>query len=1044
LPFDDCRRFFVLLLLLASTLSFSQTNSSPIGGMQWRLIGPFRAGRITAVSGVPRQPQVYYAATPNGGVWKTSDGGNTWQPIFDKQPVASIGTLAVSESNPNIIYVGSGEQTQGDGVYKSTDGGATWTNVGLEKTHVITSLQIDPRNPDIVLVGVAGDSASGDERGVFRTTDGGKHWQKVLFKDPETAVMDMNMAPGAPNVVYASLQHRRTGAGLGVPGERAAQQDSYIYRSTDSGATWTPISGKGLPTLAMGRVGVAVAPGSGGKTVFAICTQGLFRSDDSGESWAQTTKDPRVVGSGYFSRVFVDPRNPKIVYVAQTSMYRSEDGGKTFDAVFGAPSGDDFHNMWINPLDTQHMIAGVDQGAIVSVNGGKTWTTWYNQPTGQFYHVSTDNQFPYRVYAAQQDSGTAGVLSRSDFGEITYRDWAPVGGFEFAYIEPDPLHPDLVYTGGWYGSVLRFDRTTNQIVHVFVRTPKYRTAQMAPIAFSPQDPHSLYVGAQFVMKTTDGGINWEEVSPDLTIKNGATPAPGGGRAQPAAITTLSLSPVQAGEIWAGTVNGLIHLTRDGKTWQNVTPPGLPDRSNIVQLEASHHDPGTAFAVVNAFQNMQPLMFRTRDFGQSWQPITNGIRPGFIARVIRDDPERKGLLYAGTETGVWVSFDDGDQWQSLQLNLPISSLRDLAVHGNDLVAATYGRALWILDDVSPLRQFNPAATPTPVQLLKPAQTIRTRWDMNQDTPLPAETPAGKNPPDGAILYYSLNSPVSGPLKLSIYDSHDQLVRQYTSVAPSQDHTPANAPEYWFADPVVLPNNRGVNRFVWDLRYPPPKTMRYSYYGNLLDYIEYTLADHAIPEETPREQPQGPLVLPGNYTVLLETEGKSYKQPLTVTLDPRLKVSQQDLASQLDVQLSIISQMAAASEGYFQVAALRSAIADRQKQLSANSASSTAADAVKKLDEQAALIQQGDRTELGLGPSNRELARLAAMIGSGDSRPAAVLQKAVADSCHVVASRLAQWREMNSKSISELNTQLQQASLSALPVTTNAPADPQCPK
>ncbi len=1009
--------------------------------MQWRLIGPFRAGRITAVSGVPQQPQVYYAGTPGGGLWKTLDAGTTWHPIFDATGVPSIGALAVSESNPNIVYVGTGENVRGNGVYKSTDAGKTWANVGLQDTRAITSLVVDPRNPDIVIVGASGDSASGQARGIYKSSDGGKTWKKTLFRDADTAVMDISMAPGAPNILYAALQRRRPGAGLGMGAQPTAQQDSFIYKSTDAGTTWTQIEGKGLPSGSMGRVGVAAAPSTAGKTVLAIATQGLFRSTDGGATWAQSTTDPRITGNGYFSRVFFDPKDANVVYVAQTSMYRSRDGGRTFEAAFGAPSGDDFHSIWINPADTRYMICGVDQGAIVSVNGGDTWTSWYNQPNGEFYHVSTDNQFPYRVYGAQQDSGTAGILSRSDFGLITYRDWAPIGGFEFAYIAADPLNPDLVYTGGWYGSVLRFDRTTGQIVHVFVRTPKYRTASMAPIVFSPQDPHELYVGAQYVLKTTDGGTTWEEISPDLTANSQAIPAPTeSGRPQQPTIGTLALSPSQRGVMWAGTSNGLVQLSKDGKTWQNVTPKGLPERSNIVLLHASHHDPAEAYAVVNAFQNSQPLAFRTRDFGQTWAPIVNGFPPDFIVRVIRDDPEKKGLLYGGTERGVWVSFDDGDHWQSLQLNLPRVSVRDLDVHGPDLVAATYGRARWILDDISPLRELG-AGTSDNAQLLKPAAAIRTRWSNNQDTPLPIETPAGKNPPDGAILYYYLSGGPKGDLKLSIYDSNKQLVREYSSIAPPKDTTPGNAPEYWFADPAVLTKQSGVNRFVWDLRYPDYKAMRYSYWGNVLNYIEYTLADHAVPGETPRQQPQGPFVLPGQYTVVLEADGKSYSQPLTVSMDPRVKVSSQDLAAQLAAQRSISSQMAATYDGYFQTDSLKKALDDRINVLKSKQAADVLA-AAQSLQKQATEIQDANTGELGLGPSNRELARLAGMIGSGDSRPAAVLQKAVDDSCQVVTKRLAQWRDLNSQPLTNLNQLLRQNGLEPLPIATNLPAPPTC--
>ncbi|MCU1307916.1 MAG: hypothetical protein JWN45_2611 [Acidobacteriaceae bacterium] len=1016
--------------------------------MKWRLVGPFRGGRVTSVSGVPNQTSVYYIGTPGGGVWKSTDAGQVWKPIFDSVPISSIGVVAVAPSNPNIVYVGTGEQTQGNGVYKSTDAGATWKSIGLEKTHVITGMVVDPRNPDIVVVAVAGDLSSAAERGIFKTSDGGKSWQKVLYKDNETSAVDLNMAPGNPKLLYTAMLHRQPPQPPGTPPNPnpVREQDAFIYKSTDEGSTWSMVEGKGLPTVPMGRVGVSAAPGNGNKTLYAIASQGFFRSDDMGANWTQTTKDPRVIGNGYFSRVFVDPTNANTVYVAQTSMYRSTDGGKTFDAWVGAPSGDDFHVLWINPANTQNMILGVDQGAIVSANGGSSWSSWYNQPTGQFYHVSTDNHFPYYLYAAQQDSGTMAVASRSDFGEITDHEWAPTGGFEFSFIAPDPLNPNLVYTGGWYGSVLRFDKSTGQIVHIFVRTAKYRTANMAPLAFSPQDPHTLYVGAQFVLETSDGGYNWKEISPDLTVRAEATGGggrPGRGNAA-GVINAMAISPVTAGLIWVGTNNGLIQVTRDSKTWQDVTPAGLPERSTVNAIEASRHDAGEAYAVINAFQDSRPYIYRTRDYGKSWQPIITGMPESPIARIVREDPVRKGLLYAGTEAAAYVSFDDGDHWKSLQLNLPTTPVRDMEVHGDDLVAATYGRSLWILDDVTPLRQADAKLTQTDATLLQPENAIRVRWDMNQDTPLPVEVPAGKNPPDGAIIDYYLKSASDSEIKLAVYDSKNELVREYSSTAAAIDGTPANVPSYWFESPAALSRSAGHNRFTWDLRYAPPKAIRYSYYGNRLDYMEYTLADHAIPGETPREQPIGPLVVPGEYSIALTVHGQTYRQPLKLTLDPRVHVSQADLEQQLNTEKNISAGMSATYDGSEQALAFRSAIADRNKSLATNAAAKDAVDALKALDEKTAAVADGSRTDLGLGPLNRELARLATMIESGDSRPAAPLQEGVDHSCGDVAKRLAQWRELNSNGIQPVNELLQKYSLAPLPVAAKIASDPSCSK
>lgn len=1006
--------------------------------MHWRLIGPFRGGRVTAVSGVPSQPSIYYIGTPGGGVWKTEDAGRVWKPIFDQEHVASIGAMAVAPSNPSVVYVGTGEQTQGNGVYKSTDAGSTWTNIGLRETHIITGIVVDPRNPEVVLVAASGDRKPGPERGVYKTTDGGKNWQKVLFKDNETGVADLESDPDNPSALYAALWLRPTDPS--DPEQKPKGQNAALYKSSDEGSTWTAIEGKGLPTDPMGRVGVAVAPGTRGMRVYAIASQGLFRSDDGGTTWQRSTTDPRVLGNGYFSRVFIDPRNADYIYVAQTSMYRSTDAGRTFEAWVGAPSGDDYHVLWINPANTQDMILGVDQGAMISVNGGQTWSSWYNQPTGQFYHVSTDQKFPYFVYAAQQDSGTAAVPNRSDNGEITYRDWAPVGAFEYCYIAPDPLNPNYVYAGGWYGTVLRYDKTTGQITHLFVRSSKYRTANMAPIAFSPQDPHTLYIGAQYVLKTKDGGFSWQEISPDLTQKAKT----GNEKPNPRrdVITTLSPSPVKAGQIWVGTGNGIIQITKDGKSWQNVTIPGLPDRSNVVSVAASRHDAATAYAVINPFQDLRPLIYRTHDYGQSWQLIAAGLPDWESARVVRDDPLRMGLLYLGTVNGVYVSWDDGDHWYSLQFNLPTAPVTDLDVHGDDLVASTFGRALWILDDITPLRQLEPGALPLDVYLLRPENAVRTRWDDYQDTPLPPETPAGKNPPDGAIVDYFLHSVPAGDIKLSIFDSKNNLVREYSSVAPAIDPTPANVPSYWFGPPAVLSKKAGLNRFVWNLRYPAPKTLQYSYYGNRLDYIEYTLSDDAIPGAFPREQPLGPYVVPSTYLLVLTVNGRTYRQTLTVTLDPRVPVSQADLVLQLDAELSISAQMAASYDAYDQVAALRSALADRQKSLNPTPAMKDAADAVKALDELAADIGDGKPLELGLGPVNRELARLATMVQSSDERPAVALQDGVDQSCQDLSKRLAQWRELNAQKIQPVNLLLQKYGLAPLRVAANIPASPSC--
>jgi len=1018
-----------------------QPDSKQFSAMQWRLIGPFRAGRVTAVAGVAGDPNTFYFGTPGGGVWKTTNGGQVWHPIFDGQRVASIGALAVAPSDPGVIYVGTGEQTRGRGLYRSSDSGTTWQNVGLQDLPYIQAIIVDPQNPDVVVAGGNSvgfgilwrplpKSAAVDNRGIFKTVDGGKSWQKVFAAAGTLGVVDMCSDPADPRTLYAVLY--RPGSGSG---DSKIADTSDIVKSTDAGSTWAPLESKGLPEKGRGRLGIAVAPGTGGRRLYAILEQGFFRSDDGGATWQQSTKDPRVLGSNYFSRVFADTHDPDILYVAQTSLYRSTDGGKTFEAYVGAPSGDDFHVLWIDPRDSTRMILGVDQGAIVSVDAGKTWSSWYNQPTGQFYHVSTDNLFPYRVYGAQQDSGTAGVLSRSDYGEILAQDSYSIGGFEYAYITPDPGNPNFVYSGGWYGSVVRFDKATGQVATVFEHGQKYRTAQMPPLEFSPQDPSTLYFGAQLVLKTSNGGLSWQEISPDLTgyIETDGTGKPDSDKPRPPAITSLSPSPVQAGQIWAGTSNRLVQLTRDsGATWHNVSPPGLSEPTQILYVEASHHDPSTAYLTAGATrESTPPYVARTHDFGRSWQKIVNGFPENEMVRVVREDPKRKGLLYAGTDTGVFVSWDDGSHWQPLSLNLPATPVTDLQVHGNDLVISTFGRAFWILDDLTPLREISPEITAADVHFFLPATAMRVRWDNYQDTPYPIETPAGQNPPDGAILDYRLKTAAASELTLALYDEQGNEVAKFSSDAKPVDLPPANAPNYWFAPPDALTKAAGANRFVWNLRYPPPLTLPYGYDGELLGYTEYTLADHAVPGLTPRQQPRGPLVAPGKYVAELRYAGHSLRQPLTVELDPRVHASQADLVDQRDLALEISRGMKSSYAAYQQVASLRKALTERRESLK-NSGSQEIKAAAESLAKKIDAVEKGSKTAPGFGPVNRDLARLIFSVENADMRPAETVRLAVQQSCDALDKDLVQWKEISEQDLASFNRMLAESKTQPLPV------------
>ena len=1094
-----------LLAFLSSAPAGAQQSSSVdpslYSAMRWRLIGPHRAGRVTSVAGIPGDPAIFYMGTPGGGVWKTTDGGQVWKPIFDSQRVASIGAVAVSPSNPSIVYVGTGEQTPGSGIYKSADAGATWTNIGLADTRYISSIFIDPKNPDVVVVGVIGHpiltvAAPSTTRGVYKTSDGGKTWKHTLYKDDFAGVSDLCADPENPRNLYAAVWHP---ADWRAGEDNPKSRDAWLFKSTDEGTTWSPLPDKGLPEGGWGRVGIAVAPGDRGRRLFAILTAGLFRSDDGGLTWRQITKDPRILGSLYFSRVFVDPRNAEVVYVMQTSAYRSTDGGKTFISFKGAPGGDDYHTMWIDPQNSSHIVFGVDQGAVVSYNGGQSWTSWFNQPTGQFYHVITDNQFPYVAYAAQQDSGTAAVPSRSDYGEITFRDWWSIAGFEYSYIAPDPLHPNIVYSGGWYGSLVRYDKNTGQFVHVFARGKKHRTSQMPPVVFSPQDPHTLYFATQFVLKTVDEGKTWQEISPDLTARpeppakselrrphesqlqarlqnilymshshGPAVTAESPSTAdteygddededpaakRPPAITALVPSPVQSDVLWAGTTNGLVFRTEDAANWTNVSPAEFTADTQIISMEASRFDAATAYLVAEIRKDSAPYVYRTRDAGKSWQKITHGLEANWVARAVREDSVRKGLLCAATENAVYVSFNDGDDWQSLQLNLPTSDMRDLAVHGNDLVVATYGRALWILDDVSPLRQV-PLTIAGPA-LLHPANAIRVRWDNDAETPRPPEVPAGQNPPDGAILYYYLPSAPTGELTLEIRDENKNLVRRFTSAAPPPDTSLKNAPDYWFAPPASLSKSAGLNRFVWDLRYDAPPILAYSYYGEPIQYVEYTLTINSIPGQTPLKQMLGPLAVPGKYELTLIDGPSRSTQPLIVQPDPRVHISPADYLAQFAASRKIgagLKSSYAASEA---AAPFVAAIADRVKSLEKNSGEKESdrdreekkekaekhepASPLEKFQENVGAVFSGTTDSPGFGAVNRDLARLSFMVQSGDAAPSAPLLTSLEESCSGLSAAIEKWPTL-AQSLPEVNAFLTQQNLAPLPALPLLPVSP----
>ncbi len=1042
-----------LLLALPALLGgrgfAQQVDPNIYSGMQWRMIGPYRAGKVNAVAGIPGDPAVYYFGSNGGGVWKTTDAGTVWKPIFDSQPVASIGALALAPSNPKIIYVGSGENnvysdiTYGNGVYKSTDGGETWKHLGLEDTRHIARILVDPRNPDVVLLAAMGHSyGPNEERGVFRSSDGGRSWKKVLYKDDLTGAVDLCFAPGDPRIVYAALWHP-----VRKPGQTGTLYGpgSGIYKSTDEGVSWTQIKGTGLPAGDWGRIGVAAAPGTKGQRVYAIIettgkSSGLYRSDDGGASWHRTTTDERIVGYWYMSEIFVDPNNADVVYVPKQSLYRSMDGGKTFTVIKGAPGGDDYHTLWIDPTNSRRMMLGVDQGATISLNGGESWSTWYNQPTGQLYRVATDHAYPYWVYGSQQDSGTVATSSRGNDGQITERDWYPVGPGESGYTIPDPLDSDVVYNAGPAGSVVRMSKKTGQARDIspapIAFGTKYRLNWNIPMAFSPQDPHVLYLGTQYLLKTVNGGTSWEAVSPDLT----RIPADEKDPKKPlGTLMTIAPSPVKEGVIWTGTDDGSIELTRDaGTTWQNVTPPTVSEWSAIQLIEASHFDAGTAYVAVNRnpVDDLRPHILQTRDFGQSWHETVDGIPDGAFVRAVREDPVRKNLLYAGTERGAYVSFDSGGHWQSLRLNMPMVAVDDLAIEQGDLIAATYGRSFWILDDLSPLRQIDAQSPPGQAVLFAPRAAVRVRRDENQDTALPPEIPAGKNPPDGAILNYFLPAGSTTDVELEIYDQDGKLIRRYSSTPlPKVQEEPAHVAEYWIAHPQPAPKGPGMHRFVWDLRYPDPQAV------HVQTPYNYPIA--AIAGETPLP-PQGPLVLPGKYEVRMTVDGQTYRQPIEVKMDPRVNYARHQLESALNLELKISAALGRNFAAYQQVKDLRSRLAEFARQPGGDAAAAAAT----QLDSTVAALQ-GESVSILDTPTgnsftmvNDSLVSLIGLVDGADFGPSAESFAALQRVCAGMNSALAGWQQVKGKELAAFHAMVDAQKPGAIPDYPAIAADPDC--
>ena len=903
--------------------------------LRWRDIGPFRGGRTRALAGIPSQPNVFYVAQVNGGVFKSTDYGHTWNPIFDQEDTASIGALAIAPSDPNVIYAGSGEGLQrpdlstGDGIYKSMDGGETWKHLGLRDGQQIPQIAIDSRDASRLFVAVLGHPyGPNPERGLYRSRDGGQTFEKILYKDENTGASDVKIDPENSEILYASLWEARQG-----PWENSAWsgKNGGIYKSIDGGDHWEPLT-QGLPAEGVLQANLAIAPSNHNRVFAAVATTGgtgIYRSDDAGSHWMKVTDDVRPaarIGGGDLPVPVVDPKDADVVYSTSVVTWKSTDGGKTWTGIRGAPGGDDYQGMWINPNHPEVKLMVSDQGAIVTVNDGETWTDWYNQPTAQMYHVAADNAFPYRVCSGQQESGSACVLTRGSDGEITFRDWHPVGVEEYGNAVPDPLDSNIVYGG----KVTRYDRRTGEVQNVGpkpLRDGDYRVVRTAPLVFSAKDPHLLYFASNTLWKTRNGGETWTEISPDLTRKTWQIPesvgkyrdAPTAQPAQRGVIYAVSPSPLDLGVIWAGTDDGLVHRTTDGGMhWKDVTPPALTPWAKVSIIDASHFDSATAYIAVNTFRldDLKPHIYRTHDGGTSWTEIVNGIPDGSPTNVVREDPKRKGLLFAGSERSVYVSFDDGSHWQSLRMNMPATSVRDLLIKDDDLIAATHGRGFWILDDIEPLREFKESVVSSPAYLFGPQTAVRVRWDTNTDTPLPPDVPAGKNPPDGAVIDYLIGNG-SGEVTLEILDSAGHIVRKYSSSDPIPAIDPSlPIPRYWVRPPQHLSNEPGLHRFLWDMHYTPlPEKTK-----------EYPM--QAVYEDTPPAT-TSPWVMPGNYQVRLTAVGKTFTQPMTVKMDPRVRTPVSGLLEQFTLSKATYDDLLAATKVMEDISTFRAQLKTRMQ-------------------------------------------------------------------------------------------------------------------
>ena len=1022
-----CAVFFATLVSFAPSVRAQQIDSQSFSALKWRLVGPYRGGRVEAVEGLPGTNTYFFGAV-DGGVWKSVDAGQNWEPLFDKEPVQSIGAIAIAPSDPNIIYVGTGEPclrgdiSYGNGVYKSTDGGKTWMHIGLDDTQHISAVIVDPRDPNLVMVAAIGHAfGPNEQRGIFRSADGGKTWQKVLYKDDKTGGGDLVFDPTNSSTVYAALYQvvrEAWGFESGGPG-------SGIYKSTDEGLTWTQLQGNGLPSGVLGKIGLSV--GADGERVYAQIEAekgGLYVSNDAGEHWSLVNDDDRFrQRAWYFTHIYADPKDVNKVYVLDTGVFRSIDGGRTWQEL----TGGDSHMLWIDPADTSHMIVGDDGGAAVSLDNGESWSTRDNQPTAQFYHVATDDRFPYYVYGAQQDSGTVAIASRGNPTEFY-----GVGGGESGWVVSNKSG-DTVYGDSYDGEITRYDRQSGEVTDVspWPLNPmghgaadlKYRFQWTAPIAASPFDENTIYFGGNVLFRTTDAGKTWKVISSDLTRNDKSKQQSAGGPITKDntsveyydTVFVIAPSPAARGEIWVGSDDGLVHVTRDdGEHWEDVTPKDMPAWAKISGICPSTFADGTAYLAVNGekIDNFHPYAYKTNDFGRTWVKITAGIPDGSYVHAVIEDPGHRGLLFAGTEFGVYVSFDDGGRWQSLQSNLPTASIRDLTVHGNDLLVATHGRAFWSLDDMTPLRHLSDSTENDAVHLFPPSTAYRQAG---------GGFGFGGGGAAGATIDYWLKSAPSGDISLEILDSHGKTIRRYSTRREGRGGPEAPAAVARFFRAAQLTKNVGLNRFSWDLRYEPTHDVpgAVSWGGSTV----------------------GPMATPGTYQVKLAVDGQSYTAPFDVKLDPRVHVTQADLDKQLELALQVQAVVSSAHDAVNQIRTLHAQLDEVQKRLGPGQ--KNIADAAKSLDEKAVAVEDKliqSKSRAGEDPLNYPIMladQMMALESSVDRSPAGPSEADYAVYNQLkpqIDEQLTAWRDLQAKDLAAFNEMMRRSNVPYVSVSS----------